>query len=65
MTNTNTNEDIIDWNPRATYVWTKQQIEKWLDVFGTWGFFAGRRYTIQPKKIFGNRYEVKFKDIDA
>lgn len=63
--NTNSLEDVTNWHPRMVYVWTHKQILKWIDTYGRWSFYNGKRYTIDTKKIFGNRYEVKFKDIDA
>lgn len=55
---------VTNWHPNQTYTWTRQDIVEWIDIYGGWAFYNGKRYSIKTKKIFGDRYEVTFKDID-
>lgn len=61
----NTLDSVEDWHPSGIYIWNKKQITKWIDTYGRYCFYNGKRYSIKPKKIFGDRYEVKFFDIDV
>lgn len=56
-----------NWNPYQTFVWTKQQIESWIDTYGIiqgGAQYDGYVWDIKTRKIFGNRYNVKFTNRD-
>ena len=50
----------IDWNPYMTYVWTTKEIQQWIDENNPPAMYDGVVWTLKYKKIFTNRYAVKF-----
>ncbi len=51
-----------NWCPYCTYIWSKQEIEAWIDANRPPAFYDGRVWKLSAKRIFGNRYDVKFQE---
>lgn len=54
----------MNWNPYQTFTWTKKQVKAWIDKHGSWAFYDGAAWKIITKKVFSDRYEVKFERTD-
>lgn len=52
--------DAPKWHPSLRYVWTRQQVQAWIDLYGLYGFYGGQRWKINSKHAMAGRYEVWF-----
>lgn len=48
------------WHPSIRYVWTRKQVQAWIDEHGFWCFYQGARYKINSKHVMAGRYDVWF-----
>lgn len=52
--------EVSNWQPNTTYVWTRKQIDQWADETGSLALYNGAAWEIRYKRITPGRYKVWF-----
>lgn len=52
------------WNPYQTFIWTTKEMKAWVDTYGEWGQWDGKRWKMIAARLCPGRYTISFKDYD-
>ncbi len=52
------------WNPYQTFAWTTKEMQAWVDTYGAWGQWDGKRWELVSRRICPGRYAVSFREAE-
>lgn len=50
------------WHPKFKYVWTRKQMQAWVDFNGAFALWSGKMWVMKYKLICPGRYDIWFEE---